>query len=214
MGATVCEAVEQAEDMELAGRADPALGVPLAATLDGADVVVDFSTPVAAPQNVRDCIAADVHAVVGTTGFDLDDLRTNAEAAAADGKRARVFVAPNFAIGAVLMMQMARQAAPHMRECEIVELHHERKLDAPSGTAKRTAELVREAGADVHEPIHSVRLPGLVAHHEVIFGGEDQTLTIRHDSTDRRSFMPGVLLAIRGVGRLPDPFTVGLERLL
>ncbi len=112
------------------------------------------------------------------------------------------------------MMQMARQAAPHMPECEIVELHHEGKLDAPSGTAKRTADLVREAGGHVHDPIHSVRLPGLVAHQEVIFGGEGQTLSIRHDSTDRRSFMPGVLLAVRRVADLPDPFTVGLENLL
>jgi 4-hydroxy-tetrahydrodipicolinate reductase len=101
-----------------------------------------------------------------------------------------------------------------MPDCEIVELHHEAKLDAPSGTAKRTANLIAEAGGKVHEPIHSVRLPGLVAHQEVIFGGPGQTLTIRHDSTDRRSFMPGVLLAVRKVGDLPDPFTVGLEKLL
>ena len=125
-----------------------------------------------------------------------------------------MFAAPNFAIGAVLMMQIARQVAPHMPECEIVELHHERKLDAPSGTAKRTAALIREAGGTVHDPIHSVRLPGLVAHQEVIFGGQGQTLSIRHDSTDRRSFMPGVLLAIRRVGELPEPLTVGLEHLL
>ena len=214
MGATVCEAVEEAEDTELTGRADPALDAPLAGALDGAEVVVDFSTPEAAPANVRECLAADVHAIVGTTGFDLEAMRDEALAASRDGGGARVFVAPNFAIGAVLMMQMARRAAPHMAECEIVELHHERKLDAPSGTAKRTAELLRDAGVNVHEPIHSIRLPGLVAHQEVIFGSEGQTLTIRHDSTDRRSFMPGVLLAIREVGRLPDPFTVGLERLL
>jgi 4-hydroxy-tetrahydrodipicolinate reductase len=105
-------------------------------------------------------------------------------------------------------------AAAHMPECEIVELHHEAKLDAPSGTAKRTAELVSDAGGRVHEPIHSIRLPGLVAHQEVVFGGEGQTLTIRHDSTDRRSFMPGVLLAVRRVADLPDRFTVGLEHLL
>jgi 4-hydroxy-tetrahydrodipicolinate reductase len=112
------------------------------------------------------------------------------------------------------MMRLAAEAAPHMPECEIVELHHEGKLDAPSGTAKRTAELLREAGGRVHEPIHSVRLPGLVAHQEVIFGGEGQTLSLRHDSIDRRSFMPGVLLAVRRVAELPDPFTIGLERLL
>ena len=214
MGSTVCEAVEAADDLELAGRADPSLEVPLSEVLEGADVVVDFTTPEAATGNVRECLAADVHAVVGTTGFDLDSVRGDAEAAARDGKRARVFVAPNFAIGAVLMMQMARQAAPHMPECEIVELHHEGKLDAPSGTAKRTADLVRDAGGNVHDPIHSVRLPGLVAHQEVIFGGEGQTLSIRHDSTDRRSFMPGVLLAVRKVADLPDPLTVGLESLM
>ncbi|HXE99599.1 MAG TPA: 4-hydroxy-tetrahydrodipicolinate reductase [Solirubrobacterales bacterium] len=214
MGAAVCEAVEAADDLELAGRADPTLDVPVSAVLGGADVLVDFTTPEAAGGNVRECLGADVHAVVGTTGFDVEAAQGDAQAAAQDGKRARVFVAPNFAIGAVLMMQMARQAAPHMTECEIVELHHEDKLDAPSGTAKRTADLVREAGGNVHEPIHSVRLPGLVAHQEVIFGGEGQTLSIRHDSTDRRSFMPGVLLAVRRVADLPDPFTVGLENLL
>jgi 4-hydroxy-tetrahydrodipicolinate reductase len=214
MGSTVCEAVEAADGLELAGRADPRLEVALAQVLEGCDVVVDFTTPEAAIGNVRECLAADVHAVVGTTGFELDSVRGDAEAAAREGKRARVFVAPNFAIGAVLMMQLARQAARHMRECEIVELHHEGKLDAPSGTAKRTADLVRDVGGNVHEPIHSVRLPGLVAHQEVIFGGEGQTLSIRHDSTDRRSFMPGVVLAVRKVGDLPDPVTVGLENLL
>jgi len=211
MGQAVCEAVEGADDTELAGQADPSLDVPLADLLEASDVVVDFSTPEAAPANVRQCVAAGVHAVVGTTGFDLEGLR--AEIEGADGE-ARVFVAPNFAIGAVLMMQMGRLAAPHMPECEIVELHHDRKVDAPSGTAKRTADLIRDAGGNVHEPIHSVRLPGLVAHQEVIFGGEGQTLTIRHDSIDRRSFMPGVLLAVRKVGGLPDRFTVGLETLL
>jgi 4-hydroxy-tetrahydrodipicolinate reductase len=211
MGQAVCEAVEGADDLELAGRADPALGTPLSELLTRADVVVDFSTPETAIGNVRECVTAGVHAVVGTTGFDIDALRAEVEGAAGE---ARVFVAPNFAIGAVLMMRMAREAAPHMPECEIVELHHDRKLDAPSGTAKRTADLIREAGGNVHEPIHSVRLPGLVAHQEVIFGGEGQTLTIRHDSIDRHSFMPGVLLAIRKVGDLPDRLTVGLENLL
>ena len=212
MGQTVCEAVEGAEDLELSGRADPALDVPVADVLGNADVVVDFSTPDAAMDNVRACVAAGVHAVVGTTGFDLDALRSAVEAERRD--EANVLVAPNFAIGAVLMMEAAKLVAPHMPACEIVELHHDAKLDAPSGTAKRTADLVREAGGDVHEPIHSVRLPGLVAHQEVIFGGEGQTLTIRHDSTDRRSFMPGVLLAVRRVADLPEPFTVGLETLL
>jgi 4-hydroxy-tetrahydrodipicolinate reductase len=211
MGETVCDAVEGAGDMELAGRADPALEAPLADALGGADVMVDFTTPDAAAANVHQALDAGVHAVVGTTGFDLEELRAAAEAASKGG---RCFAAPNFAIGAVLMMQLARQVAPHMTECEIVELHNASKLDAPSGTAKRTAEQIREAGGEVHEPIHSVRLPGLVAHQEVIFGGEGQTLSIRHDSTDRRSFMPGVLLAVRRVGELPEPLTVGLEALL
>jgi 4-hydroxy-tetrahydrodipicolinate reductase len=214
MGRTVCETVEQTDDLELSGRADPALDIPLDRVVGEADVVVDFTTPEAAPQNVRECLDAGVHVVVGTTGFDLEAIRGEAEATAGDGNGAHVFVAPNFAIGAVLMMQLARQVAPHMPECEIVELHHQAKLDAPSGTAKRTADLVREAGGRVHEPIHAVRLPGLVAHQEVIFGGEGQTLSIRHDTTDRRSFMPGVLLAVRRVADLPQPLTVGLENLL
>jgi 4-hydroxy-tetrahydrodipicolinate reductase len=208
MGQAVCEAVEGAEDMELVAKADPSLGVELAAVLDEADVVVDFSTPDTALANVKACLEAGVHVVVGTTGFDLD------AAASTESSQANCFVAPNFAIGAVLLMEAAQLAARHMPECEIVELHHDRKLDAPSGTAKRTAELIEAAGGNVHEPIHSVRLPGLVAHQEVIFGGEGQTLTIRHDSIDRRSFMPGVLLAVRRVADLPDRFTVGLEKLL
>jgi 4-hydroxy-tetrahydrodipicolinate reductase len=171
--------------------------------------VVDFTTPETAVDNAVACVEAGVHCVVGTTGFDLDELRERV----AEGK-ANVFVAPNFAIGAVLMMRFAAEAARHMPETEIVELHHERKVDAPSGTAKLTAKLVAEAGGRVHEPIHSVRLPGLVAHQEVILGGEGQTLTIRHDSLDRRSFMPGVLLAVRRVADLPDRVTVGLGTLL
>ena len=214
MGETVCEAVDDADDLELAGRADPALDAPLSDLLDGADVVVDFTTPEAAPANVRACLDAGTHAVVGTTGFDLDDLRAAAEDARRDGGTANVLVAPNFAIGAVLMMRFAAEAAQHMPECEIIELHHDRKLDAPSGTAKRTADLVHEAGGNVHDPIHSVRLPGLVAHQEVLLGGQAQTLSIRHDSLDRTSFMPGVLLAARRVGELEQPFTVGLEAIL
>ncbi len=211
MGQAVCEAVEGAEDMELTARADPALGVELTEALADADVVVDFTTPETAVGNVRACLEAGVHAVVGTTGFEVDALREAAESAAGE---ARCFVAPNFAIGAVLLMEVSQKVAQHMPECEIVELHHDKKLDAPSGTAKRTAELIRAAGGNVHEPIHSVRLPGLVAHQEVVFGGEGQTLSIRHDSIDRSSFMPGVLLAVREVGSLPDRFTVGLEKLL
>ena len=211
MGQAVCEAVEGAGDLTLAAKADPALGVELAGVLDEADVVVDFTTPDVALANLRACLAAGVHVVVGTTGFDLDAAREAAESADAG---ANCFVAPNFAIGAVLLMEAAQRIAPHMPECEIVELHHDRKLDAPSGTAKRTAELIRAAGGNVHEPIHSIRLPGLVAHQEVIFGGEGQTLSLRHDSIDRRSFMPGVLLAVRRVPTLPDRFTAGLETLL
>jgi 4-hydroxy-tetrahydrodipicolinate reductase len=211
MGQTVCEAVEAADGLELAARADPALDSPLEGALQGADVMVEFSTPETVIENAVKAVEAGVHAVVGATGFDLDELRAKVEGADGDAK---CFVAPNFAIGAVLMMQAAQMIAPHMPECEIVELHHDRKLDAPSGTAKRTAELIAEAGGNVHEPIHSVRLPGLVAHQQVIFGGEGQTLSIRHDSIDRHSFMPGVVLALRRVAQMPERFVVGLENLL
>ncbi len=211
MGETACRAVEGADDMELVGRADPALDTSVNDVLEGADVLVDFTTPDAAPANVFDAIEAGVHAVVGSTGFDLDELK--ATVLRADSK-ANCFVAPNFAIGAVLMMQASKLIAPHMPEVEIIELHHDRKVDAPSGTAKLTAKLIREAGGNVHEPIHSVRLPGLVAHQEVTFGGEGQTLSIRHDSIDRSSFMPGVLLAVRKVADLPERFVIGLEELL
>ena len=206
MGATVCRAVEGAEDMALVGRADPLLETALTDVLGDADVVVDFSTPDSALENARQCVEAGVHCVVGTSGADFSELEGVGSA--------NLFVAPNFAIGAVLMMRFAQQAAEHMPQCEIVELHHDRKVDAPSGTAARTAELVRAAGGNVHEPIHSVRLPGLVAHQEVLFGGPGQTLTIRHDSIDRESFMPGVLLAVRRVGELERSPTIGLEALL
>jgi 4-hydroxy-tetrahydrodipicolinate reductase len=206
MGEAVCAAVEAAEDMELVGRADPRLDTALADVLPEAEVVVDFSEPDAALGNARECLEAGVHCVMGTTGADFSELEGVGSA--------NLFVAPNFAIGAVLMMEAAKLVAPHMPECEIVELHHDQKLDAPSGTAKRTAELIGGAGGHVHEPIHSVRLPGLVAHQEVVFGGEGQTLTIRHDSVNRESFMPGVLLAVRKVGSLERSPTVGLERLL
>jgi len=206
MGQTVCEAVEHADDMALVGRADPLLDTALADVLGDADVVVDFSVPDAAAGNARICLEAGVHCVVGTSGADFSGLEGVGTG--------NLFVAPNFAIGAVLMMQFAVAAAAHLPECEIVELHHDRKLDAPSGTASRTADLLREAGGNVHEPIHSVRLPGLVAHQEVIFGGPGQTLTIRHDSVDRQSFMPGVLLAVRRVGSLERSPTIGLEHVL
>ena len=202
MGQTVCAAVEEAPDLELAARADPALGVELADILAGVDVVVDFTVPGTALENARACVRAGVHAVVGTTGWDPSQL-------AGEPGGGKVFVAPNFAIGAVLMMQFAAQASRYMAKAEIIELHHDRKVDAPSGTAARTAALM-----DGDVPIHSVRLPGLVAHQEVILGDVGQTLTIRHDSTDRTSFMPGVLLAIRRVGSLEDSPVVGLEHLL
>jgi len=209
MGKTVCDAVEVSEGMELAAKADPALGVALEDILGDVDVVVDFTTPDTALGNASACLDAGVHVVLGTTGFDLDALRD-----AADAAEANCFVAPNFAIGAVLLMEASQLIAKHMPECEIVELHHDRKLDVPSGTAKRTADLIEAAGGNVHEPIHSIRLPGLVAHQEAIFGGEGQTLSIRHDSIDRASFMPGVVLAVRKVSGLPQRFTVGLEKLL
>jgi len=214
MGATVCAAVAGAADMELVGRADPVLEVSLAEMLAEAqpEVVVDFTQPHTALANALACLAAGVHVVIGTTGFDLAPLRETR--APAGGPRANVLVAPNFAIGAVLMMRFAAEAARHMAGAEIVELHHERKLDAPSGTAKRTAELMAAASGREQPPIHSVRLPGLVASQEVILGDLAQTLTIRHDTIDRESFMPGVLLAIRQVAALEDSLTVGLESLL
>jgi 4-hydroxy-tetrahydrodipicolinate reductase len=211
MGETVCDAVEGADDMELVGRADPELETAVTTFLSEVDVMVDFTIPDAAPDNVLAAIEAGVHAVVGSTGFDLEKLRAAVEDSES---RANCFVAPNFAIGAVLMMEVSKEIAAHMPEVEIIELHSAQKVDAPSGTAKRTAELIREAGGNVHEPIHSIRLPGLVAHQEVTFGGEGQTLSIRHDSMDRSSFMPGVLLAVRRVSELPERFVVGLENLL
>jgi 4-hydroxy-tetrahydrodipicolinate reductase len=207
MGQTVCRAVEAAPDMQLTGRADPALDTPLSQVLNDADVLVDFTIPTSAVANAREAAKAGVHVVIGTTGFDPAELN--------DATGANVFIAPNFAVGAVLMMQFAVQAARHMAKAEIIELHHDRKVDAPSGTAARTAALMAEASSThATPPIHSVRLPGLVAHQEVILGDVGQTLTIRHDSTDRESFMPGVLLAIRRVGTLAESPTVGLEKLL
>lgn len=201
MGQSVCRAVEGAEDMVLAGTADPSLGVSVADILGDVDVVVDFTVPDAATANALACLEAGVHVVIGTSSFDLEPLR--------HARGANVFFAPNFAIGAVLMMRYAAEASRIMAKAEIIELHHDRKLDAPSGTAQRTAEMM--AG---DPPIHSVRLPGLVAHQEVILGDVGQTLTIRHDSIDRESFMPGVLLAVRRVGSLTESPVVGLEHLL
>lgn len=204
MGQAVVAAVEGAGDMQLSGRADPALGTSLADLLGETDVVVDFTRPDTALENARQCLAAGVHVVIGTTGFDIDALHDAAAASVANA-----FVAPNFAISAVLMMRFAAEASQHMAAAEIVELHHDAKLDTPSGTAARTAAQMR---GDV--PIHSVRLPGLVAHQEVILGDVGQSLTIRQDSYTRESFMPGVLLAVRRVGELEKSPLVGLEHLL
>jgi 4-hydroxy-tetrahydrodipicolinate reductase len=204
MGTTVCAAVEDAEDMRLTGRADPSLGTALGEVLDGADVVVDFTVPDQAVGNAKLAAHAGVHVVIGTTGWDPEDLR---EAVA--GAPGKVFAAPNFAIGAVLMMRFAVEASRIMRAAEIIEYHHAAKLDKPSGTAARTAALM-----DGDVPVHSVRLPGLVADQDVILGDVAQTLTIRHVTTDRTSFMPGVLLAVRRVAELPESPVFGLETLL
>jgi 4-hydroxy-tetrahydrodipicolinate reductase len=207
MGTEICAAIEAADDLTLSGRADPALGTSVAEVLPGTEVLVVFTTPDAVVPAVREALEAGVHAVIGSSGWDLDAIGA---IESRDG--ANAFFAPNFAIGAVLMMRFAAEAARHMAAAEIVELHHDGKLDAPSGTARRTAELMAEAGVEV--PIHSVRLPGLVAHQEVILGGLGETLTLRHDSLARSSFMPGVLLACRRVGTLERSPVVGLEHLL
>ena len=206
MGSTVCEAVDREDDLEVVARVD--IDDPLEALTEaGAEVVVDFTTPKTVKDNVLFCLRNRIHAVVGTTGLTDEDHEEIREAASASG--ARAFIAPNFALGAVLMMLFAEKAAKLYDKAEIIELHHDRKLDAPSGTALRTAKLM---GNDPE--IHSVRLPGLVAHQEVIFGAPGETLTIRHDSLERWSFMPGVVLAVRKVASLEEPLTVGLEHLL
>ena len=230
MGAEVCRAVERDGELELVARIDRA--DPLELLVEGrAEVAAEFTTPASVKDNVRFCVERGVHVVVGTTGLTPDDL-TEIEGWLGDGG-ANVLVAPNFALGAVLMMHFSAQAARHFDVAEIVERHHERKLDAPSGTALRTAELMsaargREwaepAGAPRSQPasrgedaggirIHSVRAPGYVAHQEVVFGGTGETLTIRHDSVDRSCFMPGVILALKRVSEHPG-LTVGLEQIL
>ncbi len=218
MGQTVCTAVTQAPDMELVGRADPLLDLTLARMLEQSspEVVVDFTRPDTALENALECLQAGVHVVIGTTGFDIDALTAQAHAipATPGANPANVLIAPNFAIGAVLMTRFAAEAAKHMAKAEIVELHHDGKLDAPSGTAARTARLMAHASGGEPPPIHSVRLPGIVANQEVILGDIGQTLTIRHDTTGRESFMPGVLLAVRGVRTLDSSPMVGLEQLL
>jgi 4-hydroxy-tetrahydrodipicolinate reductase len=232
MGSEVVHAVEGASDLTLAGTAD--VGDDRAA-LREADVVVDFTSPDVVLDNVRWCIDAGVHAVVGTTGWTQERLDT-VRSWLQDKPDLGVLVAPNFGIGAVLMMRFAATAARYFESVEIIELHHANKVDAPSGTARRTAEMIAEArtsagldaagpdattqslegarGARVDDiPVHSIRLSGLVAHQEVLLGGAGETLTLRHDSLDRASFMPGVLLAVRGVVDRPG-LTVGIEPLL
>ena len=231
MGSEVVRAVEGADDMELVAGVDA--GDDRTA-LEAARVVVDFTHPDAVMDNLRWCVDHGVHAVVGTTGFDDERLAT-LRGWLADAPGTNILVAPNFGIGAVLMMRFAAQAARFFDSVEVVELHHPNKADAPSGTARRTAELIAAArdeagvgaspdattsaldgarGADVGGVhVHSVRLAGLVAHQEVLLGGSGETLTIRHDSLDRASFMPGVLLGVRGVVDRPG-VTVGLEPLL
>jgi 4-hydroxy-tetrahydrodipicolinate reductase len=177
-----------------------AAGHTLVDTLDRADAMVDFTRPDAAAGNVRAAVDAGVPCIVGTTGWDVEQFRS---------APVTVFFAPNFAVGAVLMMQFAAEAAKHLEDAEIVELHHAAKLDRPSGTAKLTAERM---GGDV--PIHSVRLPGLNAHQEVIFGAAGQTLSIRHDALSREAYTPGVLLALEKLPSLPPGLTVGLDALL
>jgi 4-hydroxy-tetrahydrodipicolinate reductase len=233
MGAEACRAIETADDLDLVARIGSA--DPLDQLVDsGAQVAVDLTRPDAVMDNVAFCVEHEIHAVVGTSGFDDDRLAT--VSGWLDGpSQVGVLIAPNFAIGAVLMMHFAGQAARYFSSTEIIELHHPGKADAPSGTARRTAEVVAAAraaaglgpqpdattsaldgarGADVEGiRVHSVRLRGLVAHQEVLLGADGETLTIRHDSLDRASFMPGVLLAVREVGSRPG-LTIGLEHLL
>ena len=232
MGSQVCQAVADAADLTMAAGVDQ--GDDRAA-LAGCDVVVDFTHPGVVMDNLHWCIGRGLTAVVGTSGFDearIGQVRQWLAAAAG----ARALIVPNFSIGAVLMMSFAAQAARFFESAEIIELHHAAKVDAPSGTASRTASLVAaaRANAGVGAPpdgtvtaldgargavvagvhVHSVRLAGLLAHQEVLLGGHGETLTIRHDSLDRASFMPGVLLGIRGVASLPAGLTVGLDPLL
>ena len=237
MGRTAVGAVNEAPDMRVTAEVDQ--GDALDA-LTGCDVIVDFTHPGAVMDNLRWCVDHGLNVVVGTSGFDderLSEVRgwlTGADRNPASDSR--VLVAPNFSVGAVLMMRFAAQAARFFESAEVIEMHHAAKMDAPSGTALRTASMISAArtaaglgappdattrqvagarGATVDTVhVHSVRVSGLVAHQEVLFGGHGETLTIRHDSLDRASFMPGVLLGIRKVGSLPAGLTVGLETLL
>jgi 4-hydroxy-tetrahydrodipicolinate reductase len=230
MGAEVCRAVDAAPDMEVVSKVD--VGDEIS-DIAGADVVVDFTHPDVVMDNVRFAVDNGIHCVVGTSGFSTDRLDT--VAGWLDGKDVGVLVAPNFAIGAVLSMHFAELAAKYYESVEIIELHHPRKADAPSGTAAHTARLIGAAraaaglgsapDATTHDPdgargalvddvrVHSVRLSGLIAHQEVLFGGPGETLTIRHDSMDRNSFMPGVLLAVRSIVSRSG-LIVGLDKLM
>ena len=228
MGSAVCAAVDAAEDMEVLAKVD--LGDPLD-LVDDCDVVVDFTAPAVVMETLRHCVPAGVHVVVGTSGFDSARL-ADVEELLQGHPEVGVLVAPNFSIGAVLMMRFAATAAPFFESVEVIEMHHPDKVDAPSGTAVRTAEMIAAAregrpspdatttsldgarGAGVEGvTVHSVRVRGLVAHQEVLLGGVGETLTIRHDSLDRASFMPGVLLGVREVGKHPG-LTVGLDSFL
>ena len=231
VGATMVTAVQKAGDLTLSAEVDA--GDPLSLFVDsGAEVVIDFTHPDVVMDNLKFLIDNGIHAVVGTTGF-TDERLSQVESWVAGSPGTAVLIAPNFAIGAVLSMRFAREAARYFESVEIIELHHPNKADAPSGTAIRTAKLIADArkglppnpdatstalpgarGADVDAiPVHSVRLAGLVAHQEVLFGTQGETLTIRHDSIDRTSFVPGVLLAVRRVRERPG-LTVGLEPFL
>lgn len=231
VGATMVQAVEAADDLTLSAGVDA--GDPLnLLTESGTEVVIDFTHPDVVMDNLKFLIDNGIHAVVGTTGFTWDRIE-QVEAWLKGKPEAAVLIAPNFAIGAVLSMHFAKQAARYFESAEVIELHHPHKADAPSGTAARTAKLIAEArkglppnpdatstgidgarGADVDGiPVHSVRLAGLVAHQEVLFGTQGETLTIRHDSLDRSSFVPGVLLGVREVGNHPG-LTIGIEPLL
>ncbi|GAA3086796.1 4-hydroxy-tetrahydrodipicolinate reductase [Kribbella aluminosa] len=233
MGALTCVAVEEAAGCELVAQLDQGDSLDVL-TEAGAEVVVDFTRPEVVMDNLAWCIEHGVHAVVGTTGFDDARLATLRDQLAKSPSTG-VLIAPNFSIGAVLMMRFAAQAAQYYESVEIIELHHPDKVDAPSGTARRTAELIADArreagsgpipdatttaldgarGADVEGiRVHGVRLRGLIAHQEVLFGDEGETLTIRHDSMARVSFMAGVLLGVRRIGDAPG-LTVGLEHFM
>jgi 4-hydroxy-tetrahydrodipicolinate reductase len=211
MGTLTCATVAATPDLELAGRYAPGHGFDDPEALRGSDVVVELTRPEVVMENLRLWRSFGVHTVVGTSGFDeqrLDQLRESWA-----GGPPNCLIVPNFSVGAVLMMWMAERVAPHFQAAEVVELHHDRKLDAPSGTSIATAGRMVPAGRR-EVPIHSVRLPGLLAHQEVLMGNPGEVLTIRHDTLDRSAFLPGILLAVRAVARLEPGVTVGLEPLL